>query len=144
MFSNAFAEDLLKLVFHGTTISGLARDDTSPLTKLYGSLHTSDPGAAGGQSTSEVSYTEYARAELDRSATDFAITGNVMSPANDIEFPEMLTGTGGTATHFVIGTASSGAGKILARFELTPSINVQANVTPRIRDTTTLTLVTSS
>lgn len=144
MFTNPFAESLLKLVFQGQTITGIARDDATPLTEYFASLHTSDPGANGNQGTNELAYTEYARIALSRSSTNFTITGNVMNPTTDIEWAEMLTGVGGTATHMVLGTEATGTGIILARFELTPSISVQANVTPRVRDTTTLTLVTSA
>ncbi len=34
---------------------------TSPITNLYVSLHTGDPGEAGDQTTSEAAYTSYAR-----------------------------------------------------------------------------------
>ena len=58
MISNAFANDLLKLIFNATSISNLADNaGSSPLTNLYIALHTADPGAAGNQSTSEVNYT---------------------------------------------------------------------------------------
>lgn len=143
MFSKTFATDLLKLIYQGTTITGLARDDTSPLTSLYMALHTSDPGAAGTQSTSEVTYTGYARVAVPRDVSGFTVTDNVMNPTQTLEFGEMTGGANQTATHMTIGTAPSGGGKVLARFTLSPSIDLKNAVTPRLRTTTSLTLVTS-
>ena len=48
--ANAYESDLLKLLFNGTAIADVADNDaTSPLTNLYVSLHTADPGEAGDQ-----------------------------------------------------------------------------------------------
>lgn len=143
--SYAFAADLAKLVFNGTAISGLADNAaTSPLTDLYLALHTADPGEAGDQTTSEISYTGYARLAVVRTGSGWAVTGDAstptsVSPAADILFAEMTGGAGGVATYASIGTASSGAGKILYSGALTPSITVALGVTPRIKDTSTIT-----
>lgn len=51
----------------------------------------------------------------------------------------MTGGAGGTATHASIGTAASGAGKILYKGALTPSITVALGVSPRIKNTSTIT-----
>ena len=93
------------------------------MTNLYIALHTADPGAAGNQSTSEVNYTGYARLSVARGAGGFTITSNVMNPAATMEFGEMTAGTTQTATHMTIGTATSGSGKVLFRFTISPSIS---------------------
>jgi len=47
---NTFENDLLKLIFNATAIAGIADNaGSSPLTSLYVSLHTDDPGEAGDQ-----------------------------------------------------------------------------------------------
>lgn len=144
MISSAFANDLLKLVFNGTTISGIADNaTTSPLASLYWTLHTADPGASGTQSTSEVNYTGWSRLAAARTAGGFTVSGVTMNPSATIEFGEMTGGTPQTATHLTIGTSASGAGKVLFRFALSPAISLNTNVTPRLRTTTTLTAVTS-
>ena len=144
MISNAFANDLLKLIFNATGIANLADNaGSSPLTNLYIALHTADPGAAGNQSTSEVTYTGYSRLAVTRGAGGFTIAANVMNPAATMEFGEMTAGTTQTATHMTIGTATSGSGKVLFRFTISPSISIQVNTVPRLRTTTTLTAVTS-
>lgn len=138
--SNVFENDLLSLIFNGTAISGLADNAaSSPLTNLFIALHTSDPGEAGNQSTGEISYTGYSRVSVARTSGGWTITTNSVSPVAAIEFGEMTGGTGGTATHASIGTASSGSGKILYSGALTPTVAVATGVIPRIKNTSTIT-----
>lgn len=136
---NTFENDVLKLIFNGTAIADLAENDSSsPLTDLYLALHTADPGEAGSQTTSECAYTSYARVAVARSGAGFTVTGNSVSPAANVDFPACTGGTE-TATHASIGTASSGAGKILYKGALTPNISISTGVTPRIGSTSTIT-----
>jgi hypothetical protein len=138
--SNAFETDLLGLIFNGTAISTIADNAAfTPLTNLYLALHTADPGEAGDQSTSEVSYTGYSRVAVARTSGGWTVTGNSVSPVAAIEFGEMTGGTGGTVTHASIGTASTGTGKILYSGALTPNIAVALGVLPRIKNTSTIT-----
>ncbi len=138
--SNTFENDLLKLIFNGTAIANLADNAAaSPLSNLYVSLHTADPGEAGDQTTGEISYTGYARVAVLRAAGGWTVTANSVSPASPVEFGEMTGGTGGIATHAAIGTVASGAGKILYSGALTPTIAVALGVIPRIKTTSTIT-----
>lgn len=137
--SNDFENQILQLIFNGTAIPNLAQNGVSPLTQLFVALHTADPGEAGTQSTSEVNYTGYARVGVARTAGGWVVTDNSVSPANNIEFGEMTAGTPGTATHASIGTAASGAGTILYRGALSPSVAFNVGVIPRIRNTSTIT-----
>ena len=59
------------------------------------------------------------------------MTGNAVATAADTSFPAG-TGGSGTATHFGIGTASSGAGKLLYKGALSPSIVCGSGITPKI------------
>jgi hypothetical protein len=138
--SNVFENDLLSLIFNGTAITGIADNAaSSPLTNLFIALHTSDPGEAGNQSTGEISYTGYSRVSVARTSGGWTVTTNSVSPVAAIEFGEMTGGTGGTATHASIGTASSGSGKILYAGALTPTVAVATGVIPRIKNTSTIT-----
>jgi len=137
--SDTYENDLLKLIFQATAIANIADNAASaPNTNLYFAMHTADPGEAGNQSTSECTYTSYARVAVARSAAGFTVTGNSVSTVNDVDFP---TATGGseTATHFSIGMASSGAGKILYSGSLSPAIVIASGVPPIISKTTTIT-----
>jgi hypothetical protein len=135
---NTFENDLLKLIFNATAIANIADNaGSSPLTNLYVSLHTADPGEAGDQTTSEATYTSYARVAVARTSGGFTVTGNSVSPAADIVFPAATGGTN-TITHFAIGTASSGAGKLLYSGTVTPNISVSSGVTPRLTTASTV------
>lgn len=141
--SNTFENDLLNLIFNATAIANLADDAaSSPLTNLYVSLHTigsgDGPGEAGNQTTNETSYGAYARVAVARSAGGWTISANSVSPVAAIDFAECTSGTA-TITHFAIGTASSGTGKILYYGTVTPNISVAANVTPRLTTASTIT-----
>lgn len=129
--SNAFETDLLELIFNATTIANIADDaGTSPLANLYVALHTADPGDAGSQTTSEATYTSYARVAVPRDNTGWTVSGNTVENAAAIVFPEATGGTN-TITHFSIGTASSGAGSILYHGALTASLAVSNGIEPQ-------------
>lgn len=137
--SNVFENDLLKLIFNGTPIANIADNaGSSPLTNLWVSLHTSDPGEDGAQNTNEANYGPYGRVAVARSTSGWTVTNNSVSPAADIEFPACTSGNN-TITHFAVGTASSGAGKILYKGTVTPNIVVSAGVTPRLTTASTIT-----
>lgn len=136
---NTFENDLAKLVFQATAIANIADNAAaSPLTNLYVAFHTSDPGEAGDQTTNETSYTSYARVAVARSGAGWAVTGNSVSPVANVDAPQ-CTGGSATLTHVSIGTASSGAGKLLMSGTLTPNISVSSGVTPRMSTSTTIT-----
>ena len=136
---NTFENDLLLLIFNGTTISNIADNaSASPLTVLYVSLHTADPGEAGDQTTSECAYTSYARVSAARSAGGWAVTANSVSPVADIVFPA-ATGGSEIVTHFAVGTDVSGAGKLLYSGTVTPNISVSSGVTPILTTGSTIT-----
>lgn len=136
---NTFENDWLKLIFNATAIANMADNaSSSPLTNLYVSLHTADPGEAGDQTTSEATYTSYARVAVARTSGGWTVTANSVSPAADISFPACTGGTN-TITHLAVGTASSGAGKLLYRGTVSPNISVTTGVTPIITTATTIT-----
>ena len=140
MLSAAFANDILKLVFNGGAVAGIADNAAAgALDSLYISLHTADTGPAGTQETNEVDYTGYARLAVPRTALGFTVDGVAMNPTEAWEFGEMTGGNAQTATHLCIGTEATGAGTVLFRAALTPSINMAEGVTPRIRTSSSLT-----
>jgi hypothetical protein len=128
--STAFSNDLLKLIFNATPIANMADNaGSSPLTNLYVALHTADPGIANPQSTSEIGYTSYTRVTTARSTSGWTVVGTSVFPAAQIAFPAG-TGGSGTATHWSVGVASSGASKVLYSSTITPSIVCGSGVTP--------------
>lgn len=130
--SNTFENDLLLLIFNATNIANIADNaSSSPLTNLQVSLHTGDPGEAGNQTTNECAYTSYARVAVARSGSGWTVTGNSVVPAANIDFPAATGGTE-TATHWAVGTASSGTGKVLYKGSISPTISISTGVTPRL------------
>lgn len=137
---DTFENDILKLIYNATAIANIADNAAaSPLTNLYVALHTADPTDAGNQSSSEISYTGYARVAVARTSGGWTVTGNSVSPVATIAFGQMTAGTGGTATHASVGVASSGATKILHYGALSPTISVTNGVTPQITTSSTIT-----
>lgn len=141
---NTFENDLLLLLFNNTNIANIGdatgvRGSTT-VGSLYLALHTADPGEAGDQTTNEIAYTSYARKAVARAtgAGGFSVSGNAVSTVSDSDF---VTGTGGsgTATHWSLGTAASGTGKILYKGALSPTIVCGSGVTPRINAGTAVT-----
>lgn len=138
---NTFEDDLLKMILNATPIANLCDNAAaSPLTNLYVALHTADPGEAGTQATSEIAYTSYARVAVTRNngTPGWTITSGSASPVATINFPAG-TGGSGTATHFSIGVASSGASKILYKGTITTPIVCGAGVTPQLTTAGTIT-----
>jgi len=136
---NTFENDWLKLVFNATAIANLADNaSSSPLASLFVSLHTSDPGEAGDQTTNECAYTSYARVSVARTSGGWTITASSVSPVANITFPA-ATGGSETATHWAIGTLTSGAGIILYSGTISPNIVISSGVTPIITTASTIT-----
>ena len=140
--TNSAETALLSLIFENSNFANVG-DATglrgsSTAGSLYFSLHTSDPGEAGDQTTNEIAYTDYARVAVARSTVGFTVSGNSVSPDAAITFP---TGSGGsgTATHFGVGTASSGAGVLLFKGAISPNIVCGNGVTPQLTTATAIT-----
>lgn len=113
---NVFENELMLHVFNNSDIA-LIGDATglrgsSTAGSLHVALHSTWPGEAGDQETGEVAYTSYARVAVARSGAGWTVSNNSVVPAAAIEFPA-CTGSTATANFWTIGTASSGAGKIL-------------------------------
>lgn len=129
--SNVFENDFLRLIFNATAIANIADNAGSgPLANLYVSLHTGNVGEAGNQETSEATYTGYARVAVARSGAGWTVTNNEAVNAAAIVFPE-CTGGSNTITHFAVGTAASGAGKVLYYGTLDASLAVSNGIEPR-------------
>jgi hypothetical protein len=130
--STTFANDLLELILNATAIANIADNaSSSPLTNLYLSLHTADPGVGGSQLTNETSYTNYVRVAVARTAGGWTVAGAVGENAALVQFAQCGV-TGATITYIAIGTASSGAGLVLYAGPLNSSLAVANGIQPQI------------
>lgn len=116
MKSTQWANDLLLLLYNNVDAAligdagGLQHSGAAG--SLYLSLHTADPGAGGDQTTHEVAYTSYVRKGVARDNTHWTVAAGQAVNALTTAWAA-CTGSSATATHVGIGTASSGAGKLL-------------------------------
>lgn len=134
-----FANDLLLLIFQGTTIANVAINATSsPITNIYASLHTADP-TSGNQTTSEAAYTSYARVAVARSSSGWTVSTNTVVPVATISFPA-ATGGSETEAYAGLGSVSSGTGLLFFAGAISPTIAVSNGVTPQLTTSSTLTL----
>lgn len=128
---NTFENDLMLLIFNATAIANMADNaGSSPLTNLYVSLHTADPGEAGNQTTNEATYGSYARVAVARSGSGWTVSGNAATNAALVQFPQCSSGSN-TITHVGVGTASSSTGKLLYKGALSASLAVSSGIQPQ-------------
>ena len=132
--SNAFETSFLNHIFKNLAIANIGDATGLPAAatagNLYIGLHTADPGEAGDQSTSEATFTSYARVAVVRGA-GFTVSGNQVINAAAITFPQCTGGTN-TITHFSVGTALSGAGNLLFKGALAASLAVSNGIVVEI------------
>lgn len=131
--TNAFETSLLSLIFTNSNIANIGdatglRGSTTA-GSLYISLHTADPGETGNQTTSEATYTGYARVAVARSGAGWTVSGNTASNAAAVTFGQ-CTGGSNSITHFGIGTDASGTGNLLITGALSAPLAVSAGITP--------------
>lgn len=140
--SDTFENDILGLIFKNVAIANIGDASGLPASatagNLWVTLHTADPGDAGTAVTSETAYTGYARQAVARGA-GWNLTGNSVSPAANVDFPECTASPGGAITHWGVVNTSSGAGKLLYKGALTPNITMAVGVIPRVKSTSTIT-----
>lgn len=141
---NTAENNLMKLLFTNTTWAGIGDATGIVGSATAGSwfcmLFTADPGEAGDQTTNEISYTGYTRPPVARSGAGWTVTGNSVSPVSTIQFAISTGGTGGTATHWGVGKASSSTGELVVSGTIAPNIPVSTNVTPQLLNSTSLTV----
>lgn len=137
--SNSMEQHIAQLYFENSNMANVG-DATglrgsSTAGSLYISLHTADPGEAGDQTTSEISYTGYARVAVARSTAGWTVatdgSGTVQNDAA-ITFGERTNAGSATATHVGVGRSSTGTGTLDFSMALSPNIVVGQNVTPQI------------
>lgn len=121
-FSTTYENDLALYIFQNTALPTIT-------TNLYVSLHTADP-SSGNQTTSEATYTSYARVSVVQSSSGWTVSTNNAVNLNAITFPQ-CTGGSNTITNVGIGTATSGAGVLILAGALTASLSVSNLIQPQ-------------
>lgn len=138
--SNTTETAILKLVFQAVAWANYADNAaTSPETNIVVALQTADPTDTGTMSSSEVTYTSYARVNVARTTGGWTETTGTVTPVANIDFPAG-TGGSGTVSFFSVGKSGGGASAILWSGSVTPNIVTGNGVTPRLTTATTITL----
>ena len=131
--TNAFETALLTLYFNNTDHANVGDaagiQNSATAGSFYISLHTADPGETGTQTTSEATYTSYARVAVARSGAGWTISGANVSNAAAVNFPA-ATGGANTITHFGIGSDLTTAGNLFFKGALSASLAVSSGITP--------------
>lgn len=132
--TNAAEQALLDLLFLNLDWANIGDaaglQNSAAAGSFYISLHTADPDETGTQTSNEVGYTSYARVAVARSGAGFSRSASVIENAALVQFPQ-CTGGSATATHFGIGTDSSGAGNLLLKGALTSSLSISNGIQPQ-------------
>ncbi len=131
--TNSFETGILNLIFKNTTYAnvgdstGLVGSTTAG--SLYISLHTSNPGEGGDQTTDETAYSGYARIAVVRSGSGWTVSGATATNAATITFGSCASGTD-TLTHFGIGRSLTSTGELYFSGALTTPLSVSTGVQP--------------
>ena len=132
--TNAAEAALLDLLFLNVDWANIGDagglQNSAAAGSFYISLHTADPGEAGSQTTSEVAYTGYARVAVARTAGGFTRTVSTVANTALVQFGQCTGGTA-TATHFGIGTDSTGTGNLLLKGALNSSLSISNGIQPQ-------------
>lgn len=106
---------LLALYFNNTDHANIGDagglQNSAVAGSFHVSLHTAWPGLTGDQTTSEAAYGSYARQAVARSGAGWTVSGNNVTNAALITFPEASSGNE-TVFYAGLGSASSGAGNL--------------------------------
>jgi hypothetical protein len=131
--TNAAETALLALLFNNTDWANIGDaaglQNSATAGSFYVSLHTADPTETGTQTSSEATYTGYARVAVARSGAGWTVSGNNASNAAAVTFGACTAGSS-SVTHFGIGTDVSGAGNLILKGALTATLAVSAGITP--------------
>jgi hypothetical protein len=132
--TNAAEAALLDLLFLNVDWANIGDaaglQNSATAGSFYISLHTSDPGEAGNQSTNEASYTGYARIAIARTAGGWTRSVSTISNTALAQFAQ-CTGGSATVTHFGVGTDLSGTGNLLLKGALTSSLAISSGIQPQ-------------
>ena len=133
--SNASEAALLDLLFLNTDWANVGDagglQNSATAGSFFIALHSADPDEAGDQTTAEITYgAPYARVAVARSGAGWTRSVSTISNAALVQFAQCSSGSA-TATHFSIGTASSGAGSIILRGELTSPLSISTGIQPQ-------------
>jgi hypothetical protein len=131
--TDTYENSILNLLLAAKAIANIADNAASgALTAIQVSLHTADPGESGSQNTSEATYSGYARVATSRTTAGWVVSSGSAAPVAEIVFPQSVSTSTSTITHFGLGASTAGAGTLYYSGTVSPNINISQNVTPSL------------
>mgnify|MGYP000110727781 FL=1 len=134
--TNTSENNIKLLIFNNTNWANLGdatgvRGSTAA-GSLYVTGHTAALGEASTQTTSEATYTGYARAAVARSGAGWTVSGTAPTQAANAASVSLGACTAGsnTLTDFGVGRDAAAAGELIFYGTLTASLAVSAGITP--------------
>ena len=131
--TDVFENGLLSLIFENANYAnvgdatGLRGSSTAGV--FYISLSTGTLTDASTQSTTEATYTSYARKSVARSTAGWTVSSGTVSNDAAVTF-DACTGGSSTVTDFGIGSDLSGTGNLFIYGSLTASRAISSGITP--------------
>jgi hypothetical protein len=105
---DGFETSILQHLFQNANIANIGDAAGLRGSEAAGSfwiaLHTVTPSDSA--SGTECDYAGYARAAIERTASGFTVSGNAISNASALSFPQCVSGVSDTAVAFTVNTAS--------------------------------------
>lgn len=130
--STSACNSILALIFNATAWADIAENDGSgPLSNLYLSLHTGDPGVGGSQLTNEATYTGYARLAVVRTTVGWAVPSSGSTSNAALAQFVICSGGSNTITYVAIGKLENGAGLVLYAGQLSSPRAVSDGIQPQ-------------
>ena len=130
--STATCNSLLALIFNTTTFANIAINATAaPLTNLYVSLHKTDPGVGGSQTTGEADYGAYARKSIIRDNTGWTTPASGSTDNVAILSFDECNGGSNDINYVAIGTDVSGTGRVLYAGSLSSQRTISTGIQPQ-------------
>lgn len=134
--SDIFANELALLLFNNTDIPNVGDlsgiQNSATVGALFLALHTADPSDAGNASSSEATYTSYARVAVNRIVGGWAIVARNATNTADIVFPTSTLAGSEVLTHWSICKQLTGPSVILFKGSLNTALTVNINIAPRV------------
>lgn len=123
---------ILALIFNGSPFTNLAINATAaPLTNLYVSLHTGDPGVGGSQLTNEATYGAYARLAIIRTTDGWNVPAAGATKNKALAQFVECNGSTNSIEYVAVGTDAAGAGRVLYAGQLSSPRTISAGIQPQ-------------
>lgn len=124
--SGGLNNQVLQLVFYGSTPAWLLN------ARVWVALHTGNLTDASSQTTSEATYTGYARVGVLKDTSHWTLNTGTQKVSNTliVQFPT-CSGGSNTITYVSLGSDATGAGQVYYWGALDTSVSVTTGKTPR-------------